>query len=443
MGNIIAVSIIIDEEEMDDYNNGLGKKLNNLYNIGKIKWVNIIKAHRFIEFGDRFTSFYNYIEENYPDNIIIIYSELFEGICDLDDPDEADRILDAIMAISKMGRVMPSVDFIYDTGSKKYALNDIFKSKMLPDTYVYPNDEKIISKLPKSNYLMKYGYTGESKGVKIANNANGKDIIKELEIVRDMTVDNKPNNFKDQGVACRDNIAIVQPLSNLYNKCYELRFGVLNDDIIGLKIANINMITSNKTKGGSGILDNDELNPIDAAEIWENLEIIPDDLKPFNRNGYDDNAINNYFKNTCTPKRGRSVYVKDGDVVDRNLYYKNDTYSAYAFKINSDIFKFVKNVITDIKRLYPDYIYARIDIIYECHKKNMADFVYDNTINSIYLNEIDTIASGYKDSMSKVIDNGNCGWIHVLRNDKTNNIVDEGVYEKIDEYIINKINNKH
>src|SRR5262249_40580346 len=121
MGNTIAVSVIIDEEEVDDYKNYLGKRLGELYETGQIRWVNVIKAHRFTTFGSKYNKFMLMLEESAPDNVIILFSEIFEGICDLDDPNEWDTILEALRNIELSGKIIPSVDFMFDTCSKKYA----------------------------------------------------------------------------------------------------------------------------------------------------------------------------------------------------------------------------------------------------------------------------------------------------------------------------------
>ncbi len=450
MGNTLAIHIILDEEETEDYLNGLGKKLKVLYDSGQVKSINVIKTHKFIEMGEKYDKFMLDLEESSQDNLIIIYAELFEGICDIDDMNEANEILGNMLYVAQLEKIIPSIDFMYDTGSKRYVLNDKFSCKMLPGTYTYPKNEDIISGLPKSKYIIKFGFTAESKGIEIADNHNGKDLLKYLKYVENITLDNKPNDFMDEGVKCKDNIAIIQPLSDLFDKCYEIRFGVLDGNIIGIKIANVRLISTKIQP--NGILDDDELSPIEAGEIWEKLETMPDDIEPFDIHGYNIKNVEDYFKRTCVPKRGTKVYTKPqndgGEVIDRNLYYKNEKYSAYAFKLNSKLYKFIKDIANDINFTYPGYIYARIDVIYKCAGVNykeatkthsQVDFVYENEINNIYLNEIDNIASGYKSIMSKVIDNGNCAWIHILRNDEFDHIEDEGVYNKIDEYIIQSI----
>ena len=60
-------------------------------------------------------------------------------------------------------------------------------------------------------------------------------------------------------------------------------------------------------------------------------------------------------------------------------------------------------------------------------------------MGNIYLNEIDNIASGYQSVMNKVIDNGECAWIHILKNNEQNSIEDMGVYNTIDDYLVNNV----
>lgn len=224
---------------------------------------------------------------------------------------------------SKCSIFCPSNKFMYAAGSKEYSLLQEFQSKMLPGTLIYPKDiDKIISLTSKGNYMVKAGLTSSSKGVEKLENADGFDILSHI--------------FKQYNC---NSIYIIQPYSDIFARCGEIRLFVTKDKIIG------------------------------------------------------------FFTNDLFAKEENRW-----DIV--KLIRENKLEVGNRYKINPKITDFVENIIEDLNKNYPYYMWARIDIVVECKNCSRDSFFlkgYD--CGNVYLNEIEPLGSGYHINMFDVINN--------------------------------------
>ncbi len=205
-----------------------------------------------------------------------------------------------------------------------------FKEFILPNTLTYPEDKNIIATLPLGDYILKYGYSGADQGNIILREVSGSDIAKKIQEEKDKRRD---WSFADP------NFLIVQPLSPLFKRCDEYRILVVNG-----KIMEIYYGVVGSTIGSSTILNTD-------------------------------------FK-TQTHR-----FLQNNSLV-----------------INNNIYTFIKQVynkLTNISRIDP-ILGLRIDIVIDCSDTptgNYAENILPDIFNpdwsgNIYVNEIDTIASG-------------------------------------------------
>jgi hypothetical protein len=313
-------------------------------------------------------------------NILVFISDIYQNdICGPYHGISAEELNNRVKNIPNI-LTIPSPEFMYSTGTKKYAL--LFKDFMLPNTFIYPNDNQQINNLPLNKYIIKYGLTSSNQGIiKLEN--NGQNILELMESIKtsqkDIAIKTQnilallPENYRNsQDIIncvsskesednllvlnqkykveselsnfCNLDFAIIQPLSEIYQHCNEWRFMVLNDKIIGM---------------GNQILNPGE-------------------------------SIKNY---------------KDSKV---NL------------PLNPRIYKYIKDVVAKIKNeISTDYFFVRVDLIFDCEnmlatqpKPELGEyfykFIHEKVLfnprfsNKIYLNEIEPLGSGYKKQANQV-----------------------------------------
>lgn len=125
-------------------------------------------------------------------------------------------------------RVLPNIDFMHDVGTKVYARH--MKHFMLPNTYIYPDDNDQFSELKDDKtYIVKAGTTSSSRGILYITGSSMKKKFRRSNIKLDKAIDELSGTTD-----CQDRIYIIQPYNEIYEYCHEFRFMVLRDKIIGL-----------------------------------------------------------------------------------------------------------------------------------------------------------------------------------------------------------------
>lgn len=210
--------------------------------------------------------------------------------------------------------MIPSVNFMFACATKTYTT--YFKQYMIQPTLVYPADIEQINTVKEQKYIIKPGLS--------SNNMN---IVRNVE--KSMILDTAKEIMHKFNNNCPDNILLIQPMTDLYDKCFEYRFMVCNDKIIGFAITET--------------------------------------------------------RHTMT--------------------HNNENFNNK--KLSTKVYTFLKTVIKDINKYYPNYFYARIDIILECSiQKDTNVYTYSHPIfddsfkGTIYLNELEPLGSGLKYNIS-------------------------------------------
>lgn len=142
---------------------------------------------------------------------------------------------------------------------------------------------------------------------------------------------------------------------------------------------------------------------------------------------------------------------------DAKRYFEH--YKRLGQKLNNKVYQFIKGLVVRLKDLYPNYFFARFDIIIDSPFKNY-DSLFDPDFNGdIYLNEIESIGSGWKYETYMIIkDNGDYAQVDeyvydgkriIFDNSKDsrtdynyngNNLtVDNNIYKMIVSQLINKL----
>ncbi len=370
-------------------------------------------------------SYYNILQSLKTDTnnvIMFITVDLFQHLCSTD-PNEPMIIYNRLKELEKYMDIYPSIDFLYATGSKKYTLNETIANYMLPNTYIYPKDYDDIFKLKPNNYIIKYGFTSVNTGV-FLDNGDGAKIIKKIESL---------NKTKEKGIHCKDNIVIIQPESAIFDKCDELKFGIIGNKIIGIQTSKYQLFTTKIITDPykNTTINNKEfysfLQNIENINKWENLEELPDKV-------HDKNYIN-FIKSSCNMMKPHKKYSQGGKILS-NVYYKPKNKPYIILKLNNKIYKFIKEVMEKINKIYTNNLYVRLDIIYQCNDK--YDFVTDNDIGNIYINEIEPYGSGLKAQMYPIIDNNKCGFINIRQLELTKDGDLKSpfmIYDELHEYI--------
>lgn len=195
-------------------------------------------------------------------NITFIFTEdLYQFICN--NNISLKNLVDRLETLRKKGICLPSIHFMYSIGTKEYVRYDSLKKLMLDGTLVYPYDMDKIRHLENGDYYIKHGLSSSGKG-NYTLHGNGKYLTKILdtkkEIIKHITngeIDkvkeirrSLENEYKlepeiigmlfDNRDICSD-YAIIQRFTDLFEKCYEWKFFVLKDKIIGL--ANNNRVS--------------------------------------------------------------------------------------------------------------------------------------------------------------------------------------------------------
>lgn len=339
--------------------------------------------HFFLTDEIRFKKKYDEFKK-YEKNIFYFIFDVYQLICT--DNIDPDNILHKLYKLEEIGTIVPSINFMYLVGTKKYVVYENFRKMMLENTLIYPDDKNEILSLKSGKYIIKHGLSSNNVG-NYEFNGNGKQIVNILENIKKNILLNKlgyheeinkniskhlEKFLENMGPAdihkaltpvliCSE-FAIVQRYSDLYERCSEWRFFVLNDKIIGL-------------------------------------------------------------------------YCSKANVIDTAIIQK-------GLRLNKKIYEFIKNVIREVKKISSDnYFFVRIDITLKCDSKKFdSDYIYSNYIFrdredfKIYLNEIEPLGSGLKARAGKINDNGE--FAEYVANSKEGHII-EGIVEEMIKTIDN------
>jgi hypothetical protein len=204
--------------------------INDLTNLPQLK-IQKVKDN-FLNDDDKFQTFLKQLD-NTTNNYFVFDSDVYQNIC-VSDPfefkhniiklnisDFNKRILD----LQNYGKLIPSFEFMYSTGTKEYAAIPEITNLMIPGTKIYPRDVNEIKNLPTDKYIIKYGLSSSNFGVENLE-GTGQDVI-----------DNIQSNKNAR--KCSE-FVIIQKQSNLFTKCSEWRFMVLQDKIVALRPTNTN-----------------------------------------------------------------------------------------------------------------------------------------------------------------------------------------------------------
>ena len=173
-------------------------------------------------FGDT-DKYNNFIEQvkKTQNNFFIFNSDVYQNVCiyGLDITDLNHKI----MSLKNYGVMIPPHEFMVSIGTKEYAIIPELVAMMIPGTIFYPRDSEIIKKLPDNAYVLKYGLSSGNLGCKDIQ-GNGESVLETIN-------SNKTGPYKN--ILC-SNFIIIQPHTNLFERCSEWRFFVLQDKIISL-----------------------------------------------------------------------------------------------------------------------------------------------------------------------------------------------------------------
>ena len=280
----------------------------------------------------------NRLASHYKDTKILILEDMYAN-------KNYKNLVDIAIMLDKLsgiGELIPNINIINYLGSKTYAKD--FRDMMLP-TYIWPLDTirsqlpqietslpqiksplphietslPHIEKLPRSDYIIKRGYSSANMGNIVMKDKTGEDIIN---AINDMLIE----------------FAIIQPLSDIFNRCDEYRLLMVDGKILDVYYGNVSY-------------------GIGSVKIYNHI---------FKLNTY-------------------------------KLALKNDVV------MNDKVYKFLQKIynrfvsVTGVNNSQ-----LRIDFTIKCTDKPVGDYetnslpdIFDpNWSGNIYLNEIDTIASG-------------------------------------------------
>jgi hypothetical protein len=150
----------------------------------------------------------------YPNMYIFIPMDIYANT----NPEKLQSQKEFLNTLENYGKLLPERLVTEYLSSKKYTKD--FKDFMLP-TMTYPEDFSEIARLPVSNYMVKYGYSGANWGNYKLDNISGSDILEFIE-------NNKSNRYSS---LANPNFAIVQPTTDLFRKCEEYRILVIDGEI--------------------------------------------------------------------------------------------------------------------------------------------------------------------------------------------------------------------
>ena len=338
---------IIKHVKLREANEGLPEKINVyiVYNEtyehyslkDKPHLVDILKNN--VSYNVKFMSMHELYANTY--EIDIKMKNIFVFLADIYNYTEKtiDKRIEIIEQLKQSGKIIPDADFFYNIGSKRYVLDKIFRDYMLPGTMVYENNLEEIKKLmeAKTEYIFKPGYSSSGKNVSSCYIFNIHDRISQL---------------------TTGNIAIIQKTTMLYKWCIEFKFIILEDKIICINFSG----------------------PLDKTI----------------------NFLINTYRNRNPEKK--EIIKKIMDIENttmtktKKLYTINQHTTTISLQqIDSKIIEYVNNIIQLIKSRWPDYFYARIDIIIDCGiGRDAIDILFNLGDRKIYLNEIEPLGSGMR-----------------------------------------------
>lgn len=159
-------------------------------------------------------------------------------------------LMGRLRELQKYGTIIPEVDFMYTTGSKYYVADPDFGQLMLRPTLTFPTQTELIQELPDDKYILKKGFVSSSYGNFFYEGPGNKipDAIKMINTGGMRDIDPDYHEFQEKyetegfklllsdytygRLTICDDYTIVQKVSDLYKKCHEFKFGILNDKII-------------------------------------------------------------------------------------------------------------------------------------------------------------------------------------------------------------------
>ena len=279
-----------------DYEDGLllfGYSTKSYNNLGEIENTNLYSKGAISSETQSMTNILDHLIDEQPDYILrkffYVTCDMWQKVCKPlffkeifsepnkekrpsnyieDDDDESSELMGYSIGPKQLKNILknyknkgvetiPDIDFMHDVGTKEYVRH--MKHFMLPDTFVYPDDKDILEKslIPDLIYVVKSGMTSSGKGVK---KVIGSEVIKTIEfyaaysfkyrsihkpigIVEDESLgkseiysisDEVFDKYNEVENDCTSRIFIIQPSNRLYDHCYEYRFFVLRDKIIGV-----------------------------------------------------------------------------------------------------------------------------------------------------------------------------------------------------------------
>jgi hypothetical protein len=197
-------------------------------------------SYTFIDFID----LWDLLKTDKVDDLVIMGVDVYQGLCEVD-AFEYRKIDDYIRNVSQQVCLISGSTFLEVIGKKLYTADPSFQKFMVPGTMVYPFDREEIEGLPRGKYVLKFGMASASMGVFIEKDVDGEMIISEILSISAASTYEKRKEHAEKvlrpfarmasGALCADNIVIVQPYQDIFERCYETRFYV-TDKIVGINV---------------------------------------------------------------------------------------------------------------------------------------------------------------------------------------------------------------